>query len=211
MRFALSFIIGRLKKKRGLRIVDSEMGDPKRRKSMALKKWTICASCLLSIAVFSTALADQHKGRESREGRHGGKYFQPVSNEIYKQQCGACHFPYQPGLLPSESWQKLLAQLPSHFGEEVELDADSKKIIEGYLRSSAAAHSDVKRSRKGAKAVGDLTPLRITETTFFRHEHHKLNASIFARKSIGSPSNCVACHTTAEQGIYDDDFVRIPE
>ncbi|MDZ7696223.1 MAG: diheme cytochrome c [Deltaproteobacteria bacterium] len=175
-----------------------------RRKSMALKNRVLLAGCLFSILIFSLALADHHKDRERRQGRHGSKHLPPVNNETYKQQCGACHFAYQPGLLPSGSWERLLAQLPSHFGEEVEMDADSKIIIEGYLRSNAAEYSDVKRSRKAAKTAGNATPLRITETTYFRHEHHELNPSIFARKSIGSRSNCVACHTTAEQGVYDD-------
>ena len=169
-------------------------------------KYAVLTSCLCSILIFSAVSAD-HRNRE----KHADKHIPPVNNETYEQECGACHFAYQPWLLPSGSWQKLLAQLPSHFGEEVELDAGSKKTIEGYLRSNAAEYSDAKQSRKAAKTAGSATPLRITETTFFRHEHHELNPSIFARKSIGSRSNCVACHTTAEQGVYDDDFVKIPE
>ncbi|MDZ7696298.1 MAG: hypothetical protein U5R49_04980 [Deltaproteobacteria bacterium] len=30
------------------------------------------------------------------------------------------------------------------------------------------------------------------------------------RESIGSFSNCAACHTTAEKGTYDDDGIQIP-
>ena len=31
------------------------------------------------------------------------------------------------------------------------------------------------------------------------------------RESIGSLSNCLACHITAEEGIYEDDNVKIPK
>ncbi len=30
----------------------------------------------------------------------------PVKNALYLEECGACHFAYQPGLLPSRSWKK---------------------------------------------------------------------------------------------------------
>ncbi len=32
----------------------------------------------------------------------------PVNDKLYLEECGACHFPYQPGLLPMRSWQKIL-------------------------------------------------------------------------------------------------------
>jgi mono/diheme cytochrome c family protein len=34
---------------------------------------------------------------------------------------------------------------------------------------------------------------------------------VFVRPSVGSFSNCIACHTTAEKGVYDDDHVTIPQ
>jgi len=54
-------------------------------------------------------------------------------------------------------------------------------------------------------------PLRITETPYIREKHHELDSNIFSRQSIGSFSNCIACHVKAEQGNYDDDFVKIPK
>ncbi|MCG6880933.1 MAG: diheme cytochrome c [Deltaproteobacteria bacterium] len=60
------------------------------------------------------------------------------------------------------------------------------------------------------KSIGSQTPLRITEIPYIRREHHEMDAKVFARESIGSFSNCTACHKTAEKGIYDDDAVTIP-
>ena len=139
------------------------------------------------------------------------EYLKPVNNETFKQECGACHFAYQPGLLPSGSWEKILKDLPSHFGEEVSLDQESKKIIGEYLSINAAENSSAKRAKKIVRSLNGQTPLRITETPYIQEKHHDLDASIFSRQSIGSFSNCTACHTKAEQGNYDDDFVKIPK
>lgn len=145
------------------------------------------------------------------DDRHEKKYLTPVNNETFKQKCGACHFAYQAGLLPSASWGLILNNLPSHFGNEVSLDKETKDIISGYLSANAAEKSSAKRARKIVRSLHGQTPLRITETPYIREKHHELDANIFSRQSIGSFSNCIACHTTAEQGNYDDDFVKIPK
>ncbi len=54
-------------------------------------------------------------------------------------------------------------------------------------------------------------PLRITEIPYIQREHHEIDTGVFVRESIGSFSKCIACHKTAEKGIYDDDFVTIPK
>ncbi|MDA3895761.1 MAG: hypothetical protein PF482_06415 [Desulfobacteraceae bacterium] len=38
-----------------------------------------------------------------------------------------------------------------------------------------------------------------------------MSSDVLKRKSIGSLSNCSACHTTAESGDYDHDNVEIPK
>ena len=57
----------------------------------------------------------------------------PVSNPVYKEMCGACHFVYQPELLPAASWVQIVAGLNDHFGEMAEITANSKSEILGYL------------------------------------------------------------------------------
>ncbi|HPQ24397.1 MAG TPA: cytochrome C, partial [Gammaproteobacteria bacterium] len=47
----------------------------------------------------------------------------PVDNPLYLQECGSCHFAYQPGLLPARSWNNLMGGLENHFGENAELPA----------------------------------------------------------------------------------------
>jgi hypothetical protein len=132
-----------------------------------------------------------------------------VSEPAYTENCGACHFAYQPELLPSGSWEKILAGLSDHFGESIDLDPETEKTISDFMNSNSATYSSRKLSLKIMKSLGKRTPLRITEVPYIRREHHKIQNNVLTRESIGSLSNCTACHTCAENGVYDDDNVTI--
>ena len=137
----------------------------------------------------------------------------PVSNDTYKEECGACHFPYQPGLLPSASWKKLLAPeaLEDHFGENAELDEELRLQLLALLEKNAADTSYYKRSRKIMASLSGETPLRITEVPYIRRKHHEIPARLIKpNDKVKSLSYCDACHQQADKGIYDDDTVSIP-
>jgi hypothetical protein len=174
---------------------------------MQRNRHIILAICLLLISLPHDAFADHDDDRKE----HESKYIEPVNNQTFKQECGACHFAYQPALLPAGSWEKILSNLPSHFGEEVSIPVKSKNIINEYLQANSAEHSSAKRARKILKSLGGQTPMRITETPYIREKHHEIDPSIYNRQSVGSRANCIACHPTAQQGNYEDDFVRIPK
>jgi hypothetical protein len=133
-----------------------------------------------------------------------------VNNDTYEQECGACHFAYQPWLLPSGSWEKILEELPSHFGEEIPLDEQTRNTIDQYLTDNAADRVSAKRARKIMKSLRGNTPLRVSEIPYILEKHHELDPAVLGRPSIGSLGNCIACHTSADQGDYDDDNVAIP-
>lgn len=153
----------------------------------------------------------ERKRERNRDDDHKESYLKQVNDPTYKEECGACHFVYQPELLPSASWMKILANLDDHFGEAVELDDDSKKVISDYLKINSAENSSAKRAVKIMRSVGTKVPLRITDIRYIQKKHHEISSDVLKRKSIGSLSNCSACHTTAESGIYDDDNVKIPK
>jgi len=152
----------------------------------------------------------KHEKRR-KHGDHRKSYIKPVNNSVYKEECGACHFAYQPELLPGASWMKIMANLDEHFEEPVELDDDSKKVISNYLKSNSAEYSSAKRAVKIMRSLGNHVPMRITDTPYILEKHHELKPEVFKRESVGSLSNCIACHTTAEEGIYEDDNVKIPK
>jgi hypothetical protein len=142
---------------------------------------------------------------------HVGGCLNPVTAPIYKENCGGCHLAYQPELLPSKSWRKILDRFDDHHGESLELDAEDQKVIRRYLETNAAERSTAKLAVNMMRSLGSRTPTRITESPYIIDKHREISASIVKRKSIGSLSNCSACHRSAEKGIYDDDSVVIPK
>jgi len=142
------------------------------------------------------------------------KEVKAVDNKTYQEECGSCHFAYQPGLLPGKSWAKLLDEkaLADHFGEDASLDKDTLKTIYDYAMENAAEKSYSKRSRKIALATEDGdAPLRITEVRYIKRKHHEIpEKMVKGNKDVKSLSYCNACHTKAEEGIFDEDTVDIP-
>ncbi len=184
------------------------------------KTHIILAALLLFVnGVVYTASADhdEHKEKRRHQEKHRhhsdhyeSRYLLPVNNATYKENCGSCHFTYQPELLPSGSWKKILTSLEDHFGETVEIDSEAERVIAEYLHSNAAERSSAKRAVKITKCLGSNLPLRITQIPYIQKKHHEISPDVFKREAIGSLANCSACHTTAEKGIYDDDDVVIP-
>ncbi len=129
----------------------------------------------------------------------------------YKAECGSCHMVYPPGLLPERSWVKMMGGLKDHFGENATLDKETSSKIQKFLTENAADRSSLRRSKKISKSISSSeSPLRFTETSYFKRQHHEIGMKIWSRKAIGSPANCTACHSRAEQGIFSEDEVRIP-
>ena len=141
------------------------------------------------------------------------KEINPVSNKTYQEECGSCHFACQSGLLPGKSWEKLLHEkaLADHFGDNAELDTDTRAAIRAFALENAAGKSYYKRARKIAVATEDETPLRITEVRYIKRKHHEIpEKMVKGNKDVKSLSYCDACHTRAKEGVYDEDTVRIP-
>jgi hypothetical protein len=137
----------------------------------------------------------------------------PVSDEQYQEECGECHFPYQPGFLPEASWKKLLdaKALQDHFGDNAELDEDVRKHIEEFVVDNSADKSWYKRSRKVMASLdSDSVPLRITEVPYIKDKHSEIPQAKIKQDKVKSLSQCNKCHTKAGKAIYDDDTVSIP-
>jgi len=135
----------------------------------------------------------------------------PVTNTDYQDECSACHFAYQPGLLPSASWKNLMAGLQDHFGENAELDVDANKQLTDYLVANAADKSTTKRSARIVKSISSSVPLRITEVPYIRNKHYEVPRRLIqGNEKVKTLANCDACHTKAGQGFYSERYVRIP-
>ncbi len=184
-----------------------------------MNRKTLVVSMLLSTAMLTASSlafsSDDEKGgflsRWFGEQKHEVGVA-PVKNPQYLEECGGCHFPYQPGLLPARSWTKMMGGLEDHFGENAELPMEDASTIEAYLVKNAADHSSYKRSRKIMKYMqpGE-TPLRISKTAYFIKEHDELSRRMVEdNPQVGSFSKCESCHTQAATGSFEEREINIP-
>jgi len=118
----------------------------------------------------------------------------------YQAECSACHVAFPPGALPAASWQRLMQNLPRHFGTDASLDPAQVKEIADWLTANAG------RSRSGTTPPED----RITRSAWWLHEHDEVSRAVWLRPAVGKASNCAACHTRANEGSYREREIRIP-
>jgi hypothetical protein len=45
---------------------------------------------------------------------------------------------------------------------------------------------------------------------YFIRKHREIPRRIIKQKEVKTLSNCTACHTTAEKGVYSERAIRIP-
>jgi len=135
----------------------------------------------------------------------------PATDKQYTDECGACHFAYPAGLLPARSWEKLLSNLSDHFGENAELGADVAQSLNAYLTKNAADKVRNRLSQGIARSIGRATPLRITETAFFKREHREVPQRLVKdNPKVQSFSRCPVCHTRAAHGSFSENEIDIP-
>ncbi|VAX16234.1 diheme cytochrome c [hydrothermal vent metagenome] len=134
-----------------------------------------------------------------------------VAGVLYKKECGSCHFAYQPGLLPSRSWEKIMAGLEDHFGDNAELLEEDQVEITRYLIVNSADYSTYKASIKISSSLAGSSPMRITETPYFVKEHNEIPVRMWKNNpKVKSLSYCDRCHTNAKAGSFNEHDVKIP-
>lgn len=122
-----------------------------------------------------------------------------TTNLTFQKECKSCHMAFQPTLLNSNSWIKVMDNLKEHFGTDASLDQQETKIIKDYL---------VNNSKNNIKNV--TNEIYITKLPWFTRQHRRISEKTIAHPSIKTLSNCVACHKNAEKGNYDEDEIKIP-
>lgn len=136
----------------------------------------------------------------------------PVSNENYKEECGSCHMAYSPGLLPMQSWIKVMDNLEEHFGDNAEISSQRHVEIVDYLTTNAADFSKYQRSKRIMASI-DKTKItdRITQTSYFTRKHDEIPIKfVIDNPKVGSFSQCNLCHSNTANGSFNEDEVSIP-
>ncbi|MEJ2362770.1 MAG: diheme cytochrome c [Gammaproteobacteria bacterium] len=131
---------------------------------------------------------------------------------LYQDECASCHTAYPAELLPTRSWQKILAGLDQHFGDNISLGNTSLTTLARYLQAHSAERAGTHRARRILQSIPqDQTPLRISTLPYIQRRHHELPARLVTgNPQVKSLSNCIACHRGAERGVFNEDTVRIP-
>jgi hypothetical protein len=146
-------------------------------------------------------------------GGDGGGDFPPVTHKLTRDECGSCHMAYPAGLLPARSWVRMMGTLDKHFGEDASLPPAEVQEITRYLTANAADNPQATlRMRRIASGIARAAaPLRFTETPYFGYVHDEVPSYVWKRAKIGSKANCIACHTRADSGSFDEREIKIPK
>ncbi len=139
---------------------------------------------------------------------------------IYDKECGTCHKPYPPFMLPSSSWDRIRDGLKNHFGEEISpnhkkednrISLNDQTIIFRYLNNNSADTSTreisikVMNSLNGARGRKSITKIKI-----WKDIHADIPAHVFKSKKVKRKANCFACHKNFDKGMIEDIDIKIP-
>jgi hypothetical protein len=191
-----------------------------KRSRIAIVSASVAAVALLLVVAFSVAdeyfehdehhekWKDKHHDKKNKHDSQDSS--SATENHVYVSLCGGCHWAYVPALLPSKSWENILATLPEHFGSDVQITDQQRKEVAMYLLSNASDKSSLKVGRKITQSLGGAIPGRIVDVPYIVRKHKKIDRAILSLESIKTLSNCIACHPSAANALFNDDDVRIP-
>lgn len=175
---------------------------------------------VLPLLLLGFAWADDDEDEEHERREHGergergegGERRAPAAppDPQYVSECGSCHVAYPAVLLPTRSWVAIMNGLGDHFGDNAELDALTRASVTAYL-TSHASDVDPRGRRLAASIPATDTPLRITETRWFKGEHDEIPARLVTGNAeVKTWAACSACHPDAAQSRFGEHDVRIP-
>ena len=168
------------------------------------------AAFLAAVATLACHAANDRFYKESPNSVNG---FLAARDPLYVKECGSCHFPYSPGLLPARSWDLHMKRLEKHFGESVTLPPDTAAAIAKYLADNAADRSRFEGSLTFMERVDpNRTPYRFQQVPLFK-EMHRVILEVIDRKpkiKVRTLSNCNGCHQGADDGSFGYEELYIP-
>ncbi|MFP6827207.1 MAG: hypothetical protein VB977_14015 [Pseudohongiellaceae bacterium] len=133
-----------------------------------------------------------------------------VRDTVHIVNCGSCHLPYSPALLPMQSWLGIMTGLDHHFGEVVELSEDNLNHILAYLEIYALQQGQQSVMGQLAKGLPENPPLRITELPAFVELHSTAEELLGVdRLERTSFSSCESCHRAAASHIFDKALLQV--
>jgi hypothetical protein len=109
------------------------------------------------------------------------------------------------------SWEVLLDGQADHFGDDLALDPVTVAELREFARRNAAESAMTEAAWKINRSIpAQETPLRITETAYWKRKHHDIADKLWQTPAVRAKSNCAACHFDAERGTFEDAAMRLP-
>lgn len=179
---------------------------------MNSKVIVIGVAAALAVSLGLVQASEDERDEYGERGEYSERYQSRSTSAVdasYVEECSACHIAYPASMLPQRSWEKMMANLDDHFGENAELDAELNQHIKDYLVANAgdARYGSSKMLRSLAS---NETPLRISDLPYFKKEHREIPAGALKDKRVGSISNCQNCHQRAAEGSFREREINIP-
>ena len=171
---------------------------------------SIAAAMAIALGAGPALAANDRFYKESPNSVNG---FMPARDPLYVKECGSCHFPYSPGLMPARSWELHIKRLDKHFGENVELPPAKREAIRKYLVDNAADRSSFEGSLTFMERIDPKhTPYRLQQIPLFR-EMHRVVLEVIDRKpkiKVRTLTNCNGCHQGADDGSFGYQELVVP-
>ncbi|MDV3000193.1 MAG: hypothetical protein N5P05_001799 [Chroococcopsis gigantea SAG 12.99] len=110
-----------------------------------------------------------------------------IGQQLYLENCAGCHVPFPPGVLPSESWLKIMENPGKHYGVEVpNIIRLTQRLIWEYLKAFSRP-----------LVADEPVPVYIAQSRYFKALHPRVTLP----ESVNHQS-CVVCHLNAASYDY---------
>ncbi|MFO7593429.1 MAG: cytochrome b/b6 domain-containing protein [Pseudomonadota bacterium] len=167
---------------------------------------------MLSVAVFAMAWFYPYLAAGEEQPHLPFVGAELTLNEKWQEACSECHMAYHPSLLPARSWQRMLDEQSEHFGEDLFLAPKTVSTLRDYASFNSAGQIEREAGWRTLRSLpADETPLRITDTPYWKRVHRDIDAAVWRQPSVNGKFNCAACHRDAKSGGFMNGAMRLPE
>ncbi len=139
-----------------------------------------------------------------------GPALPPAMAPVIVAECGSCHEPYHPIVLPASVWRQVVAGLHDHFGEDASLSSATAQAVETAMTQWSADDADREVASWWRHSNDPAQSLSITASGMWKHRHEDVPEQIFKTKAVGGKGNCSACHGDARSGVFAPQAIHIP-